>query len=302
VQFVQGIDYGPRKGTLGWNIHIAEGGDGTVGFLAKHPGETNLEWRKRVRGVSANFVIKQDGTPVQMVAWDNAAGNLNPDDRSTDKVFYGRRYLLEVLPTQWQDPNAYTISIEMCGFRAEGPSQAQVDTVVDLVEESKQRYPGIRGAFGHADQTDTKGCPGLAPNMRQLWTRIGHGLFAAGGSDVAIKAGGTGQVRPDTGYQITLGDGRDFFNDPACTDRRGEMGSTQTLPYAGRPLGVSGSRAVWVFTSQGYAGDAAPVWTMVYVVEDAGTPVPVPPPEPVPEPKPLPPITPLAPGLYEVKP
>lgn len=181
-RFVQGIDYGPRKGTLGWNVHMAEGGDGTVAFLARRSGESVTDWRTRVRGVSATFVVLQTGEPVQMVQWDHAAGNLNPADRSTDKAFYGRRFLLEVLGTHWPDPNAYTLSMEVTGFRAQGPNAAQVETMVKLIEESQRRYPSIVGAFGHADQTDTKGCPGTAPLMLQFWQRVGHGRF-----DMTVK-------------------------------------------------------------------------------------------------------------------
>jgi hypothetical protein len=176
-RFVQGIDYGRRRSTLGWNIHMAEGGDGTVGWLARRSGETEQAWRNRVNGVSANFVVLTDGEVVQMVGWDRAAGNLNPADRSTDKAFYGRRFLIEVLGDRWTDPNSHTLSVEICGFRKAGPSQAQVDSVVELVAEGTRRFPTIVGAFGHADQTDTKGCPGTAPLMLELWRRIGHGAF-----------------------------------------------------------------------------------------------------------------------------
>ncbi len=172
-----GIDYGPRRGTLGWNIHIAEGGDGTAQWLAQRSGELRSEWVRRVNGVSANFVIKSTGAYDQMVGWDRAAGNLNPSDRSTDKAFYGRRFLLEVLGDHWADPNAYTLSAELCGFRAQGPTAAQLATLEDLIAESRQRFPTIRGAFGHADQTDTKGCPGTSPAMLAFWQRVGHGLF-----------------------------------------------------------------------------------------------------------------------------
>jgi len=176
-RFVPGIDYGPRKGTLGWNIHMAEGGNGTVGWLARRSGETDAAWRQRIRGVSAHFVVLTDGEAVQMVGWNRAAGNLNPDDRSTDKAFYGRRFLLAVLGDRWADPNGHTLSIEMCGFRRNGPTAAQEDTVAELVADGRRRFPTMVGAFGHADQTDTKGCPGTAPPMKALWERIGHGAF-----------------------------------------------------------------------------------------------------------------------------
>ncbi len=194
-RFVQGIDYGPRAGTLGWNIHMAEGGDGTVGWLARRSGESDSAWRQRVNGVSASFVVLQTGEAVQMVRWDRAAGNLNPNDRSTDKAFYGRRFLLAVLPDHWRNPNAYTLSMEVCGFRANGPNRAQVETMVKLVAESRERYPGMVGAFGHADQTDTKGCPGTSALMREFWDRVGHGRFDTQGDDMpAVKATAQGTI------------------------------------------------------------------------------------------------------------
>lgn len=175
--FLQGIDYGPRKGTLGFQIHMAEGGDGTARWLAQRSGETRAAWIDRVNGVSSNFVIQSTGNVIQMLDWTHASGNANPRDRSTDKAFYGRRYLVEVLGDKWADPNAYTISVEICGFRRDGPTQKQVDALVELVADARKRFPTLRGAFGHADQTDTKGCPGTAPTMIQFWDRVGHGLF-----------------------------------------------------------------------------------------------------------------------------
>ena len=215
MRFVQGLDYGPRKGTLGWNIHMAEGGDGTVGWLAQRRGETRSAWAKRVNGVSASFVILTDGQPVQMVGWDRAAGNLNPRDRSTDKKFYGRRFLLAVLGDRWTNPNAYTLSMEVCGFRAEGPSRAQVETMLALIEESKRRFPTIVGAFGHADQTDTKGCPGTAPLMLEFWERAGHGLFITSESDMPLidfslasdEKAGTIKVGPNGASVVTIDGG-----------------------------------------------------------------------------------------------
>lgn len=178
MRFVQGIDYGPRKSTLGFVVHMAEGGDGTLPYLARHVGESDAAWRTRVRGVSANFVILSTGEIVQMVAWANASGSLNPSDRATDKPFYGQRYIAAVLGSHYIDPNAYSLSVEMAGYRAFGPTVEQVEALVRLVAMARARYPGMVGAYGHADQTDTKGCPGLAPTMRAAWSRIGHGRFA----------------------------------------------------------------------------------------------------------------------------
>lgn len=281
MRFVQGIDYGPRRGTLGWNVHMAEGGDGTVGWLAKRKTETVSQWRERVNGVSANFVILTTGEAVQMVGWDRAAGNLNPNDRSSDKAFYGRRFLLEVLGTHWTDPNAYTLSVEICGFRAEGPNRAQVETLIGLIAESRQRFPGMVGAFGHADQTDTKGCPGTAPLMREFWERVGHGKFAtgsAGEADVsAIKVTPTGTIHA---YIIrTAADAPDVPTYGPDEGQRGTLGGG----FVGNGLGVYGidglgGRRAFLLPNRSYVAEAdvsATKWERP-TVPDTTAPVPVP--------------------------
>jgi len=176
-RFVQGIDYGPRRGTLGFAIHMAEGGDGTLPYLARRSGETDLAWRSRIRGVSANFVILSTGEVVQMVGWDRASGSMNPSDRGATTGFYQTSVLRAVLGSHYGDPNAYSLSVEVTGYRAAGPNRAQVNALVALVAESRDRFPGMVGAYGHADQTSTKGCPGTAPLMLEAWSRIGHGKF-----------------------------------------------------------------------------------------------------------------------------
>lgn len=177
MRFVQGIDYGPRKGTLGFVVHLAEGGDGTLPYLARRGTETDAAWRTRVRGVSANFVILSTGEIVQMVPWASASGSMNPADRGKTTGFYRTQIIKEVLGAKYVDPNAYSLSVEITGYRAKGPNAAQVEALVRLVAMARVRYPGMVGAYGHADQTDTKGCPGTAPLMLDAWSRIGHGAF-----------------------------------------------------------------------------------------------------------------------------
>lgn len=177
MRFVQGIDYGPRKGTLGFAVHLAEGGDGTLPYLARRAGESDAKWRERVRGVSANFVILSTGEIVQMVPWANASGSMNPSDRGKTTGFYRTQVIKAVLGSKYIDPNAYSLSVEITGYRAKGPNAAQVEALVRLVAMARVRYPGMVGAYGHADQTDTKGCPGTAPLMLDAWSRIGHGPF-----------------------------------------------------------------------------------------------------------------------------
>jgi len=177
VRFVQGIDYGPRKGTLGMAVHMAEGADGTLPYLARRGTESDSAWKTRVRGVSANFVILSTGEIVQMVRWANASGSMNPADRSDTSGFYQTKFIKAVLGTHYTDPNAYSLSVEITGFRNVGPNPLQVEALVRLMAMARARYPGI-GAYGHADQTSTKGCPGISPLLLGAWTRIGHGKYA----------------------------------------------------------------------------------------------------------------------------
>jgi hypothetical protein len=175
----KGLDFGARKGTLGFAVHMTEGngGIGDVRYLAQRSDETVTEWHKRVRGVSANFVIINDGRIYQMVGWSRASGSMYPAAQSDETGFYRQSVLEAVLGNLERDPNAYSLSVELAGKRDDGPTAAQVDSLVWLVGEARRRYPTLRGAYGHADQTSTKGCPGKAPLMMDLWSRIGHGLF-----------------------------------------------------------------------------------------------------------------------------
>ena len=176
--FRQGLDYGARKGTLGIAWHMAEGGDGTVTWLAQRPGESRTSWIERVRGVSANAVIQSDGTVWQMVDWSHASGSMNPKDRGAPFGFYNTHVIQSVLGSGWTDPNAWSISVELCGFRREGPTDPQVRAAVAWGRDMQERFPTLRGAYGHADQTDTKGCPGLTANMRAIFDSLGgHGLW-----------------------------------------------------------------------------------------------------------------------------
>ncbi len=167
-------DYGPRKGpALGLMLHMAEGG-GTVGYLDKNG-------TPPARGVSVHAVCEYSGRVVRMLDWDHASGSLNPADRSTDKAFYGHRHLTDVLGDWWTDPNSAVISIEIEGFAAKGPNAAQVTGVIDWAKDMKRLYPTLRGALGHADQTDTKKCPGTQATMLTIFGGIGgHGLWEGG--------------------------------------------------------------------------------------------------------------------------
>lgn len=160
-------DYGKRKTTLALCYHMAEGG-GTVGYLSRNP----------PRGVSVHAVCDVRGIVTQMLRWDRASGSLNPADRSSDKAYFGHSTLVETLETWWTDPNSAVLSMEIEGFAVFGPNQAQVLAAIAWGLDMVSRFPSLRGAIGHADQTDTKRCPGSTPAMRQIFDGVGgHGLW-----------------------------------------------------------------------------------------------------------------------------
>jgi len=163
--------YGPRKGpTLGIGLHMAEGG-GTVGYLDKIG-------TIPPRGVSVHAVCDRAGVVTQMLKWGDASGSLNPGDRSSEKGYYGHSVLVAVLGDWWTDPNSAIVSMEIEGMAATGPNALQVPAVIAWGLDMRRMFTTIRGAFGHADQTDTKGCPGTTPAMKAIFAGIGgHGLF-----------------------------------------------------------------------------------------------------------------------------
>jgi hypothetical protein len=274
VRFVQGIDYGPRKGTLGFAVHMAEGGDGTLGYLARRGTESRSEWVTRVRGVSANFVILSTGEKVQMVGWANASGSMNPRDRSDTSGFYQTKYIQAVLGDKYTDPNAYSLSVEITGYRAAGPNAKQVEALVELVAESRQRFPSLRGAYGHADQTSTKGCPGTSALMREAWTRIGHGLFLPDtGTEAAMRLNprGTEQGRVTYTKDSHLWRVRDEAQVEVKTgfDRR----AYSAVDYAIKS-DTTIERDGWLVTYDGEA-HIAPAGVVTFDPDEASQPYPV---------------------------
>ena len=194
-RFVQGIDYGPRQGTLGLEFHMAEGGDGTLSYLRQHPGETRAQWAERVRGVSCNALLLQTGEVVKMVDWGHASGNANPNDRADEYGYYGHHNLLEVLESHWPDPNTWSISMEICGWRGggapvpagetPGPNDAQVKAAIEWGLDMRRLFPSLQGAWGHHDQSP-KACPGVTPNMKAIFEGVGgHGLWTP--QEVGVK-------------------------------------------------------------------------------------------------------------------
>lgn len=179
MRFVQGIDYGPRDGTLGISFHMSEGGDELAGYLARHPGEDLHQWAARVSGVSCNAALLSSGEIVQMLAWNHASGNLNPNDRAGEYNFYGGHHLREVLGAHWPDPNTWLVSMEIAGRRANGPTDAQVTAAIKWGRDMMALFPTIRGTVGHHDQSP-KPCPGVTANMKAIFAGLGgHGLWTA---------------------------------------------------------------------------------------------------------------------------
>lgn len=172
-------DYGPRKGPLlGLMLHMAEGG-GTVSYLDNKGDPPKL-------GNSSHAVCEYSGRIVQMLPWDHAAGSLNPADRSTDKGYYSHQHLVDVLGDWWTDPNSAVIALEIEGFAAQGPNPQQKAGIIIWASDMAHRFPTLRGALGHADQTDKKACPGSTLNMRAVFTSIGgHGLWTPEDAEVA---------------------------------------------------------------------------------------------------------------------
>jgi hypothetical protein len=266
--FRQGIDYGPRKGTLGLAFHMAEGGDGTVQWLAQRSGESRAEWIERVRGVSANAVILSDGTIWQMVDWNHASGSMNPKDRGPMTGYYNRGVIQSVLGAGWTDPNAWSLSCEIAGFRSKGPTDLQVAAAIRWGLDMARQFPTLRGAYGHADQTNTKGCPGLTPNMRNIFDQLGgHGLWTEDEmrdftldrefcGDVEVTIDGASALRLDDGALIPV--------------KKGETKRAMAFGELDKPLGT-GTGAQADRQSGWLLYGPRPAWLLAYAGREVPT-------------------------------
>jgi hypothetical protein len=168
--------WGNLKGRpLALVLHMTEGNAG-LGGLAYLAGDPE-------RGVTVHFYAQDNGVIWRMLDLDRISGSLNPGDIAgtrEDKGHYGRRHLRAVLGAHYQDPNSYSITMEIGGRAAKGPTPAQVKAITAWGLDMRRQFPTIRGALGHADCTDTKGCPGTSAAMRSIFAGIGgHGLFSA---------------------------------------------------------------------------------------------------------------------------
>lgn len=156
--FVAAPDHWSRNGVpvKAIAIHHAEGG-GTV------------SWLTRPDGNSSHYVVEYSGRVVQMVREDRAAGSINPTlVRTTNDapftfegvvVRYGVIANQECLGAHWRNPNAAVIAIEVEGFAKDGPNDKQRVALRQLVDDIRDRHPGV-GVLGHRDWQSYKACPG----------------------------------------------------------------------------------------------------------------------------------------------
>jgi hypothetical protein len=150
-------------------VHMAEGG-GTVSWLT-HPTNDN----------SSHFVVEYSGRVVQMVRDADASHSLHVDRPSGppgagDYLTYSLDAAKAVLGTGIADPNAYIFALEIEGFAASGPNEAQTASLKALIADLRARHPGLAGNLGHRDFQNYKPCPG----GRIPWLVLGgHGLYSA---------------------------------------------------------------------------------------------------------------------------
>lgn len=230
-------DYGARKGpALGLCFHMAEGG-GTVGYLDKNGSAPP-------RGVSVHTVCDYAGVVTQMLSWSHASGSLNPADRSTNKAYFGHSSLVAVLGAWWTDPNSAVLSMEIEGFAAKGPNPAQVKAAIAWGLDMRRQFSTLRGAIGHADQTDTKGCPGTTVAMKAIFAGVGgHGLFGMPPAPIPVPLPDTsgdamnGYPVPSTPSIGTIASGVWLYDNSALQPSAGnvQVSPGRDLPYLGQP-------------------------------------------------------------------
>jgi hypothetical protein len=202
-----------------------------------------------------------------MLPWSHISGSLNPADRSSDKLYYGHQHLVNVLGPKWTDPNSVTLSMEIEGYANLGPNPAQVDAAVAWGEDMKGQFSSLRGALGHADQTNTKRCPGTTLDMKLIFEGVGgHGLWHP------QSGPNLGEPMIKAPSRIGSGDvvahipvGTDFLDGPGGA-RIGEC--PPTMDYAG--LWGPDHRAVIAITGIPYA-DHQPRPTIVAIADTKGT-------------------------------
>lgn len=250
-----GLARGPR---LGFVVHMAEGG-GTVGFLE----------RPNRDGVSVHYVVERSGRVVQMLLETHMHSSIRTSAiRTTDDAdgFYGRSSAVAVLG-EWADtrrtlgPNHASIAVEIEGFAAEGPNDAQAIALVQLVAGIRERHPGI-GNLGHRDFADYKACPGRKID----WTSLGgHGRQEESMPVIVTE------ILPGATVTLTPQDG--LYDAPAGGFIR-EAEVSQVVPALFRTRDDAG--ASWIAIA--LPSEPNPPARLVYVIRsdvDVTRPVPV---------------------------
>lgn len=144
-------DYGARDRwpTLAVVWHMAEGRD-VAQYLSRDP----------LRGVAVQYTVEQetsrwkDGEVVRCLPEDRISGSINPRTirRGDDPGgYFGASHAKAALGSYWPEtsPNCVVISVEVAGRAADGPTEAQVRSMVALWDELKRRYPkASRSATG----------------------------------------------------------------------------------------------------------------------------------------------------------
>lgn len=129
-------------------------------------------------------------------------------------------------------------------------------------------------------QTDTKGCPGTAPLMREFWTRVGHGLFVADttGDDMPAIA-----VTPQgTVYAYIVRVAAKTVTYGPTEGQRGSIGpKADGTPWAGNALGIyvivgNGARAYRIGNGSLVLESAVTVTKWERPADPMPTPDPVP--------------------------
>jgi hypothetical protein len=260
-------DYGPRDRwpTLAVVWHMAEGRN-VAQYLARDP----------LRGVAVHYTVEQqtdrwkDGEVVRCLPEDRISGSINPRTirRGDDPGgFYGASHAKEALGSYWPvtSPNCLVISVEVAGRAAEGPTEAQVRSMVALWDELKERYPEVV-PLGHRDFQDVKACPGRTPAMKAAFAGMGgHGTSYSEVREMSSRDYQSGRictVRDDAKLH-------DFPGGPVI----GQVNPPLVRDYLGRDR--SGDHAL---ISSELDGKSRTAWVRMKAVSDI-RPVPVPSPD-----------------------
>ena len=260
-------DYGSRNRwpTLAVVWHMAEGRN-VARYLSRDP----------LRGVAVHYTVEQaterwrDGEVVRCLPEDRISGSINPRTirRGDDPGgYYGASHAESAFGTYWPEtsPNCLVISVEVAGRAAEGPTEAQVRSMVALWDELKSRYPRAV-PLGHRDFQDVKACPGRTPAMKAAFAAMGgHGTSYSEVRDVSTRDYASGRV-------CTVRDDAKLHDFPA-----GPVVGQVNPPLVRDHLGRDRS-GDWALISSELDGKNRTAWVRAKAVSDI-RPVPVPSPD-----------------------